>query len=67
MIIQLIEINDDERLSVHYDFDKPEKPRFIQYWNYKTETKPVIYYLKKANHNKKTRKNYFAKNNTTIL
>lgn len=66
MLIQLIEISDDERISVHYEFDKPDIPRFIQYWNNKTDAKPLIFYQKKPVTFRKTRKNRnFAKNNTT--
>lgn len=64
MLIQLIELNDDERISVH--FDKDNAPRFIQYWNNKAKEKPQVYFRKKPANFKKTRKNRnFAKNNTT--
>lgn len=64
MIIELVEINDDERVSLHFENETKVKPKFIQYWNYKEGGKPYLFCFKPMpnNNNKKTRKNRFSGN-----
>jgi hypothetical protein len=52
MLIQLVEINDNERVSLHYETNA-NIPKFIQYWNYEKNIKPQLYTFKKN----QTRKN----------